>query len=479
MEPEHATGRPPGYATDSRPRRILTAEIVAVGTELTVGETRDTNAGDLAASLTRLGITVGRLVAVPDRLEVVVEVLRAGLERADLLVTTGGLGPTPDDLTREGIAAVLGETPTVDPDLAAWLRELFGRRGLPFPEANLKQAWLIPSATAIPNDRGTAPGWWIDAPGGQVIVALPGPPREMRSQWEGWVVPRLTERGAGADTAARTYRLAGIGESHVADRLGESLLRGTNPVVATYARADAVDVRISATALPGSAGGPGTSAADLLAGAERAVLSAVGDHVWGEGTDTWAEVLGRRAAERAWSIAIHETGTAGTLRRLLGDAPWLRVPGDDEAAAGSEGSLDDRAAGSRGDLPPNAGFVDPGELLADARTARDRAGATAGLAVVAGPRDGDTSVDVAVVTPEAELVEHRLAFLGGSAGRSRAALLAASILLLALGGPDAALADRVDAAAGRRFGEHDVAHRHEQGRGGSTDGSQSPEGSTR
>lgn len=479
MDPELGARRAPEGATDPRPRRIITAEIVAVGTELTVGETRDTNAGDIAASLTHLGVAVGRLVAVPDRLEIVVDVLRGALERVDLVVTTGGLGPTPDDLTREGIAAVIGETPTVDPELASWLRELFERRGLPFPEANLKQAWLVPSATAIPNERGTAPGWWIDVPGGQVIVALPGPPREMRSQWDGWVVPRLTERGAGEETASRTYRLSGIGESHVADRLGEALLRRPNPVVATYARADAVDVRISARAVPGRAGGPATPAADLLAEAERAVLAAVGDHVWAEGTDTWAAVLGRRATERAWSVAIHERGTSGTLRRLLGDASWLRAPADERPATAHDGIAIDRLDQASDETMPGEGYLDPGDVLAAAREARNRAGATAGLAVFAAPRGGDTSVDVAVVTPEAELVEHRLAFLGGSAGRSRAALLAAAILLLALGGPDASLAARVDAAAGRRFGEHDDAAGHAHGRMDGADGRRSAEGSTR
>ncbi|HEY7970082.1 MAG TPA: competence/damage-inducible protein A, partial [Candidatus Limnocylindrales bacterium] len=150
-------------------RPILTAELLSIGTELTVGETRDTNAGDLARELTALGVAVGRIVALPDDLIAVRDAFAAASSRADLVVSTGGLGPTPDDLTREAIGAMLGETPAVDPELERWLRTIWDRRGLPFPEINLKQAWLVPSATALPNPNGTAPGWWVGRPDGGLI----------------------------------------------------------------------------------------------------------------------------------------------------------------------------------------------------------------------------------------------------------------------------------------------------------------------
>ena len=203
-----------------QPRRLLTAELLSIGSELTVGDTRDTNAGELARSLTAMGIRVGRLTALPDELEAVTEAFRGGLARSDLVVSTGGLGPTPDDLTRESIAAACGEAPEVDPDLEAWLRELWRRRGMPFPELNLKQAWRIPSATILANPNGTAPGWLVSRPDGRVVVALPGPPREMRPMWADEAIPRLRALGIGAEVASRTYRLTGIGESQVADLLG-------------------------------------------------------------------------------------------------------------------------------------------------------------------------------------------------------------------------------------------------------------------
>jgi len=268
-------------------RPLLRAELLSVGSELTVGETRDTNAGDLAHDLTALGIAVGRIVAVPDDLATVVDAVRGAIARADIVVSTGGLGPTPDDLTREAIAASLGEEPAVDAELERWLRALWARRGMPFPEINLKQAWLIPSAQALPNPNGTAPGWWVDRPDGGLLVALPGPPREMAPMWAEHVLPRIRGRAAGTGAASRTFRLAGIGESQVAALLGEALLRGADPDVATYARADAVDVRISAR----GHGADGTSAPERVERMAAVVRERIGDHVWAEGTTTWPEAI--------------------------------------------------------------------------------------------------------------------------------------------------------------------------------------------
>ena len=129
------------------PRPIRNAELLAIGSELTVGETTDTNSGELARSLVSQGVHVTRIANLPDDLPTVVEALRTALTRADLVVTTGGLGPTPDDLTREAVAETCGETVSVDPDVLDWLKGLWARRGHPFPSVNVKQAWTLPSAT--------------------------------------------------------------------------------------------------------------------------------------------------------------------------------------------------------------------------------------------------------------------------------------------------------------------------------------------
>ena len=408
------------------PRHLLTAELLSVGTELTVGDTRDTNAGELARALTALGVRVGRLTALPDDFDAVAEGFRSGLARADLVVSTGGLGPTPDDLTREAIAAACDESPVVDPGLEAWLRDLWTRRGIAFPELNLKQAWLIPSAASLPNPNGTAPGWYVARPDGRVVVALPGPPREMRPMWADHALPRLQQRGLGASIATRTLRLTGIGESQIAELLGESMLRAGNPVVATYARAEAVDIRISAFAEP-----PRT-AEQLVDDAAATVLDRVGRHVWATGSTTWSEAIGARLGELGWTLAAIEIGTGGSLGALFGDVEWFRfgesiseaapvvedLPGDGSAA---ERHLADDA---EADLD---GATD--DLIRSARRARRLGGAEVGVVVRAHAGAEDTAVSIAVSSPSSERSVRRMVILTGPLGRSRSALAAAAFVL--------------------------------------------------
>ena len=399
----------------------MTAELLSIGSELTVGETRDTNAGDLARRLTAMGVRVDRIQALPDRLDTVREAIVAAIGRADLVVTTGGLGPTPDDLTREAVAGALDQTPTVAPELEAWLRSMWERRGMPFPEMNLKQAWLIPAAVALDNPNGTAPGWWVERPDGGLIVCLPGPPREMSPMWADQVKPRLLDRGTGADVASRTLRLAGIGESQVADLLGEELLRASDPVVATYARADSVDVRVSSRSKPSDARTDAQSGAefDTDGGADERVaamadrlLGLIGDHVWAEGETSWAEAIGAALEERGLELAVVEVATGGSFAALIGDRPWLRFAeflGDD--------------------APGAAAHHDASGLEALARRGMETGGASVGIGVRARPRGADTAVSVVVVGSGWVHRERRLVFLGGANGRLRSALAAAHILL--------------------------------------------------
>ena len=407
--------------TDLPHPRILRAELLSIGTELTVGETRDTNAGELAASLTAAGVTVGRMTAIPDRLDVVVEAITAGLRRADLVVSTGGLGPTPDDLTREAIAEVCAQTPVVDEALEAWLRGMWARREMHFPESNRKQAWLIPSAVALPNPNGTAPGWFVTRSGGGIIVALPGPPREMRPMWHEHALPGLRARGLGTDVATRTFRLAGIGESQVAEILGEDLLRRSNPEVATYARAEAVDVRVSAV-------GDGSGTADeLVEAAAATVADRLGPHIWATGAVTWSEAIGARLGELGWRLAATEIATRGQVAVLFGDVDWLVL--DEIRAEASIATDHDPDPDSD---PDDEGTTASDRLIAAARRVRSVTGAEVGLAVRARERGEDMAVSIAVVTPGRDHVERRMAFLGGSLGRTRAALTAAAVLLRVL-----------------------------------------------
>ncbi len=399
-----------------RPSRALrSAELLAIGSELTNGETRDTNGGELAAALAAEGVTVRRISALPDDLGAVTAAFRDALASADLVVATGGLGPTPDDLTREAIAAAVGETPEVDPELEAWLRDLFGRRGMPLLAVNLKQAWLIPSATSIPNANGTAPGWWVDRPDGRVVVLLPGPPREMRPMWTGWALPRLRERGLGDGRISRTLRLYGIGESTVADLLGDAMLRRANPIVATYARADWLDVRISAVDEPAPDGGDGRPAAAILHETTEAVRAALAGHVRTEGETGWADLVAEAAEAAGVRIATVEAGTRGALAALLAGVPAV------------ERCI---VVGGAADADPEAWPVE-----ARATDAARDAGVEVGCAVVARTDTTRTSLRVAVAVAgdeESSVMDLRL-FQHGEHGLFRAAVATAAFLIDVLG----------------------------------------------
>jgi nicotinamide-nucleotide amidase len=394
-------------------RPIATAVLLAVGSELTTGETRDSNGGELAGSLAAAGVTVHRITALPDDLPAVTAAFADALDEVDLVVSTGGLGPTPDDLTREAVAAAIGEPPAIDPALEAWLRSLFNRRGMALPEVNLKQAWLIPSATGIPNANGTAPGWWVDRPDGRIVVLLPGPPREMRPMWTDWALPRLRERGLGDGRIAKTLRTYGIGESSVVERLGEPLFRTPNPVVATYARAEWLDIRISAV---------DDAAADAtthIAAAEATVRTGIPGHVWAQGETTWGDVVGAAADAAGVRFVAVERGTGGSLVALLGDVRALA-----------------EAVIRHGNAEVSAGLPDGDALRADAARAAADAGVQVGLALAVASEGGHTAVRAAVAGATVdgdELIDLRL-YTHGAYGRLRAAVAAAAFLAERLGG---------------------------------------------
>jgi nicotinamide-nucleotide amidase len=386
-------------------RPVSSAVILAIGSELTQGETHDTNSGDLARELFRLGVVVEGLMALPDDQPAVESALREAVERADLVLTTGGLGPTPDDLTREAIAAVLGEEPSVDLELEAWLRDLFERRGQRMSAMNRKQAWLIPSARPLANEQGTAPGWWVERPDGGLLIALPGPPREMHAMWREEVLPTLERRGLGGDRWSHTLRLTGIGESAAAELIGEAILRAPAPSVATYARSDSVDVRISAVAADGEA------AAVIGERCSAQLEERLSEYVFAHDDEGWPEALARRLAGR--SLGVVEIGTGGRLIALLGTAPWLTFA---EALAP--------------DTPQARAHRDVGRF---AERVREAGPADIGLAVRGRERAGDTAVTIAVASAEGTQRETRLAFLGGVAGQHRAALAACTALWKRLG----------------------------------------------
>jgi nicotinamide-nucleotide amidase len=384
--------------TTTRPA-ISSAELLAIGSELLAGETRDTNSGDIARYLTDLGVEVTRMTQLPDDRVVITEAIAGALGRVDLVVTSGGLGPTPDDLTREGIADALGRTPSVDPTIEGWLRGLWASRELPFSEANLKQAWLIQGASALDNPNGTAPGWWVEH-GSQVVIALPGPPRELEPMWRDQALPRLIERGLGLDRYVHTLRLTGIGESAVVDLVGVDVLEQANPRLATYARADSVDLRVSAVTVEGR------TARELVETAIASLRPRIDPFVFARGEESWPEALGSRLGGRR--VASVECGTGGYLGLLLGGSPFLAHAEIEHAVS-----------------------VDAAALAADVRA---RAGTDIGIAAVAHESGDDMRVDVAIDMDGQRWQARHSVFRGGDAGRRRSANVAAAELWRRLDG---------------------------------------------
>jgi nicotinamide-nucleotide amidase len=286
------------------------AEILSIGTELLLGQIVDTNAHYLASRLADLGIDCLYISTVGDNPARYRQTLDRALGRSDLVISTGGLGPTEDDLTRETIAAVMGEEPVVDPVLERELRDWFAARGVPMAERNRKQAWLIPSARALPNPNGTAPGWDVRK-GGKRIVAMPGVPREMTYMWEHQVEPTLV---AGAVLRSRTLKMLGIGESTAEETLGD-LVRSTAPTVVTKAKNDGVHVRITDKDAD-------AAAMDArIARMEALVRERLGQYVWGTDDDTLGSVIGRGLSERGWRLATAESLSGGDVARVLAESP--------------------------------------------------------------------------------------------------------------------------------------------------------------
>lgn len=345
---------------------MLLAEIISVGTELLFGEIVDSNAAFLARELGARGVILHRKTVLGDNLGRVSEAITLGLSRADLVILGGGLGPTDDDLTRESIADALGETPAEDPELLAWLEGLYAARGREMPQVNRKQTWLIPSAEALPNPVGTAPGWFVRT-GGKFVVALPGPPREMQRMWREQVLPRLPL----PDHAliSTTVHTQGIGESNVAELLA-GLTQNANPSVGTYARKTGVDVRVAASAETEA------EARALLAPLLETVRALLSRWTWGEDAQTLAGALDTALSGR--SLGVIEAGSAGALCGLLADESGFL-----DAAV-----TQDHARLITLGLTPvtlrDAGLVSEGAALELAAGAREHLGADVGLAVVVG-----------------------------------------------------------------------------------------------
>jgi len=294
----------------------VTAEIVSIGTELLLGQINDTNAAYLGRTLAGLGVDLYYKTTVGDNEARIIETLARARGRADVILTTGGVGPTEDDLTKECVAQVFGEELVMDEPSLEALRAFFSRRGVrPMPERNAKQALIYRNGRAIPNPNGTAPGALLEKDG-KIVVSMPGPPNEMIPMVENHVVPLLTERLSGGRQylVTRVLRFIGIGESTVDERV-QDLLAGTNPTVAPLAHTGEVHLRLGAK-------GPSREAAlALIEPVEAEIRRRLGRYVYGIDDTPLEAAVVALLRERGLTVACAESCTGGGLGARLTAAP--------------------------------------------------------------------------------------------------------------------------------------------------------------
>jgi nicotinamide-nucleotide amidase len=295
----------------------MRAWAVSIGSELLSGQITDTNATFLAQECAAAGIDLIRVTQVGDDQRALVDTLKRALDEADVVICTGGVGPTDDDLTREAIAEVAGETPQTDPELLRELRSFFANRGQDMPERNAKQAWVIPSSQTLPNPVGTAPGWLVTVSSTShngTVIAMPGVPREMYRMWREQALPALQARSGTQAIRSTTIKTLGIGESAAEDQIHDLVLRA-QPIIATYAKDDGVHIRITAVS------DVADEAERMLKDGIRDVENVLGRYIWGRDDDTLPAVL-LRAFERARAtVAVMELGSGGGLAGMLTSIP--------------------------------------------------------------------------------------------------------------------------------------------------------------
>ena len=295
----------------------MNAEIISIGTELLMGELVDTNSAFLASELAKIGVQVRWVTKVGDDPELLREVIERAWKRSDISITSGGLGPTSDDLTRESIAAAFGEEMAVQDDLLEHLRGLFANRGAPMPQTNVKQATLIPSAETIPNHHGTAPGWWAEKDG-HVIVAMPGPPREIRPMWADAIAPKIKARNPDVSIVTRNLKTFGISEGGL-DEMLSPLFQSENPYLGIYSKQDGIHLRAIATAPTDDA------ARELIQPMEAEIRRILGDDViWGVDDDTPEGLTASLLQSRGLTLGIMESFTCGLLASDLAETDGSR-----------------------------------------------------------------------------------------------------------------------------------------------------------
>ena len=315
------------------------AEIVMIGTELLLGEIVDTNANRLALALRDIGLDLYYKTTVGDNLARMTEVLNLALDRSDVIITSGGIGPTVDDVTRQAVADATGRTLVYSAELEAEIAARFSRFGRPMADNNKRQAYIPEGATPLTNPVGTAPCYLSeDVNGRGCIISLPGVPRELDYMMENTVIPLLIERMGGVKvTRVRVLRTCAVGESNVDRGIGDLMTAG-NPTVGLAAHVGQTDVRITAKA------DTEEEADTLVAGMEAKLRERLGVAVYGVGKVAVAEVVGDLLQEKSMKLGVIDTLTGGQLARDLIESGYSDLVATDLSPANLTEALKDSGA---------------------------------------------------------------------------------------------------------------------------------------
>jgi nicotinamide-nucleotide amidase len=403
------------------------AGVVAIGSEMLGPLRQDTNSLWISARLEEVGIPVVRKSIVGDDPALIREELDHAARGADYIFTTGGLGPTADDVTVPAVAQWLGAPLSRDGPFLEKMRQRFARRGFEMPACNAKQADFIVGARVLENPRGTAPGFWGKRDGAEIII-LPGVPSEMKEIMESSVLPVLRERAGGVVGRRRILRIAGMGESAVEELVAPVYAKWKDDPVTILASPGEVQLHLAVTGEPSEA----EKRLDAMAADFRAVL---GDRIFGEDSEDLAQVVGRLLRESGRTLALAESCTGGMVSSLLTD-----VPGSSEYFLGSVVSYANAAKQTLlavdAETLRQRGAVSEEAALAMARGARERFGADLAVSVtgIAGPDGGSPEKPVGTVyfglaARGGEIVAKKRLFIGDRAVVRRAASIQALEML--------------------------------------------------
>jgi len=370
------------------------ASIVSIGDEVLSGQTADTNAAYLGRELFSIGIPVISSYTAGDDMDLIVRTLNLASGDADVVLVTGGLGPTDDDLTCQAFGKLLGAELQLQDELLEKIRDFFARRNLPMPEKTKIQAYIPAGTKALANNLGTAPGIMARMKG-KLLIVMPGVPAEMKQMFEESVLAELKRFAPESEQVGmvvQKLKCFGAGESSIAEKLGELMRRGRNPLINCTAQYGVITLHIIATAKDKD------KAQQMAEKDEKLLTELLGELVYGTGEQTLAEVVGEKLAQQKKTIAVAESCTGGTLAKLLTDTPgasryftcgWVTYS---NIAKTSE-------LGIEADLIGKYGAVSGWTAEAMARGARKRAGTdfAIGITGIAGPTGGSEQKPVGLV----------------------------------------------------------------------------------